>query len=71
MRGGSFLRQPLPHLTDEARMSGATTDEQLSGVCRDIEARLKAEGADVEQWQEYEELRERYVTRMFAAARAG
>ncbi len=52
-------------------MESATTDEQLSGVCRDIEARLTAEGADVEQWQEYEAIRERYVNRMFAAARAG
>lgn len=71
MRGGSFLKRPLPHLTDEARMDGATTDSALSDVCRDIEARLKAEGADVEQWQEYEELRERFVSRMFAGARAG
>jgi hypothetical protein len=71
MRGGSFLKRPLPHLTDEVRMDSAATDEQLSDVCRDIEARLVAEGASVEQWQEYEVLRERYVARMFAAARAG
>jgi len=52
-------------------MDSAASDEQLSGVCRDIEARLTAEGANAAQWQEYEELRSRYVTRMFAAARAG
>ena len=71
MRGGSFLKRPLPHLSDEDRMKGAMNDEHLSNVCRDIEARLTAEGAGVEQWQDYEELRETYVTRMFAASRAG
>jgi len=70
MRGGSFLKRPLTHLTDEARLEAATSDQQLSDVCRDIEARLKAEGASVEDWQEYEELRERFVSRMFAGARA-
>lgn len=71
MRGGSFLKRHLPHLTDEARMEGCTTDAQLSDVCRDIEARLAIELATVEQWQDYEELRERYVKRMFAGARSG
>lgn len=69
MRGGQFLRDPLPG--DEARLAAATNDEQLSDVCRSIEARLKVEGASVEQWTEYEEIRERYVSRMFSGARAG
>lgn len=56
---------------DEARMAGATSDMQLSDICRDIESRLTAEGASVERWQEYEVAREVYVTRMFAGARAG
>lgn len=71
MRGASFLKRPLPHLTDEARMQSATDDAKLSDVCRDIEARLIAEGASVEQWQEYEALRDQYIGRIYAGGRAG
>lgn len=69
MRGAAFLKLPLP--SDDARMRACTNDEQLSNVCRDIEARMVAEGADTDACVAYEELRERHVSRMFAGARAG
>lgn len=71
MKSASFLKHPLPHVADESRMEAAQTDTQLSDVCRDIEARLIAEGASVEQWQDYEAMRERYVGRIYAGGRAG
>lgn len=69
MRGKDFLASNLP--SDDFRMKAASNDEQLSNVCRDIEARLTTEGADVERWQEYEELRDRHMRRVYAGARAG
>jgi len=69
MRGGKFLTHTLPDF--DARMSLASNDEELSDVCRNIEARLKVEGADMDQWMAYEDVREQHVKRVYAGARAG
>lgn len=55
----------------ERRMQIATTDEQLSNVCRDIEARMSVEGADADRQHVYEAVKLKYVRRIYAGARAG
>lgn len=55
----------------EQRMRQATTDEMLSDICRDIEARLDAEAAPQEVREAFEALRVKHTLRMYAGARAG
>lgn len=57
--------------TADARMAAATTDEALSNILRDMEARMDVEGVPADVRQLFEALRIKHVMRIFSGARAG
>lgn len=57
--------------TLEQRMREASTDEMLSNICRDIEARLDVENVPTEVREAFEALRVKHTMRLYVGARAG